>query len=60
MLGRPAFLPVPGLAVKALYGEMATIVTTGANVRPRRLLELGYAFRQPELEPALRSATDRG
>jgi uncharacterized protein len=60
VLRRPALLPVPGFAVKALYGEMATIVTSGANVRPRRLEELGYAFRQPELEPAPRSAPGRG
>ena len=57
VLGRPAVAPVPALAVKALYGEMATIVTTGARAVPRRLTELGYAFRQPELEPALRAAT---
>jgi hypothetical protein len=56
-LGRPAFLPVPALAIKALYGEMAVIVTTGANVVPARLQELGYAFRQRRLEPALRDAT---
>jgi uncharacterized protein len=54
VIGRPAFLPVPGLAVKTLYGEMAQVVTTGQNVVPRRLGELGYAFAQPELEPALR------
>ena len=29
VLRRPAFAPVPSLAVKALYGEMAEIVTTG-------------------------------
>ena len=57
VLRRPAFLPVPGVAVKALYGEMAHIVITGQRVRPRRLQELGYQFRQPELEAALRSAT---
>jgi uncharacterized protein (TIGR01777 family) len=60
VLGRPAFAPVPALAVKALYGEMSSIVTTGARAVPRRLLELGYEFRQPELEPALRAATGRG
>jgi uncharacterized protein len=54
VIHRPAFLPVPGLAVKALYGEMAQVVTTGQNVVPRRLGELGYTFAQPELEPALR------
>jgi uncharacterized protein len=56
VLRRPAFAPVPALAVKTLYGEMATIVTTGARVMPERLLELGYEFRRPDLEDALRSA----
>jgi uncharacterized protein (TIGR01777 family) len=59
VLRRPAFAPVPGLAVKALYGEMATIVTTGQRAVPGRLTELGYEFRRPELEAALRSATGR-
>jgi hypothetical protein len=53
-LGRPAVLPVPGFAVKLLYGEMAEIVTTGQNVVPARLRQLGYEFRHPEVEPALR------
>jgi hypothetical protein len=56
VLGRPALLPVPGLAVKLLYGEMSETVTTGARVLPRRLEELGYRFRRPDLEPALRAA----
>ena len=47
VLRRPAFAPVPGFAVKALYGEMATIVTTGVRMVPARLQELGYEFRQP-------------
>jgi uncharacterized protein len=57
VLRRPAFAPVPALAVKALYGEMATIVTTGQRVVPGRLMELGYEFREPDLERALRSVT---
>ena len=60
VLRRPAFAPVPGLAVKALYGEMAFMVTTGQRAVPRRLEELGYRFRQPQLEAALRDATGRG
>lgn len=56
VLRRPAFAPVPGLAVKLLYGEMAMVVTTGARVVPKRLEELGYSFRQPNLETALRAA----
>lgn len=57
VLHRPAFLPVPAFAIKTLYGEMAVIVTSGANVLPGKLSEAGYAFRQPALEPALRDAT---
>jgi uncharacterized protein (TIGR01777 family) len=57
VLRRPAIAPVPELAVKLLYGEMATIVTTGQRAVPARLTELGYAFRRPELEGALREAT---
>jgi uncharacterized protein (TIGR01777 family) len=60
VLRRPAALPVPGLAVKALYGEMAMIVTTGVRAVPRRLEELGYEFLQPRLEPALRDALGAG
>lgn len=59
VLGRPALLPVPGLALRALYGEMGSIITTGARVMPRRLQELGYRFRRPDLEAALRAATGR-
>ena len=56
VLHRPAIAPVPALAVKALYGEMADIVTTGQRAVPARLTELGYSFRRPRLEDALRDA----
>ena len=59
VLHRPAFAPVPSLAVKTLYGEMAEIVTTGVRAVPARLSELGYAFRRPSFEDALRDATGR-
>lgn len=53
-LGRPAVLPVPGVAVKLLYGEMAEIVTTGQRAIPDRLRQLGYRFHHPEIELALK------
>lgn len=56
VLGRPSLLPVPGFALRALYGEMAEIVTTGARVLPAKPLMLGYEFAHPRLEEALRSA----
>jgi uncharacterized protein len=55
-LHRPAVLPIPGAALGLLYGEMAEIVTTGQRAVPRRPLELGYEFRHPELDEALRDA----
>jgi len=59
VLHRPAVAPVPALAVKLLYGDMAWVVTTGQRAVPARLLELGYEFRRPDLEDALRDATGR-
>ncbi len=53
-LGRPAILPVPGVAVRLLYGEMAEMVTTGQRAIPAKLRELGYGFRHPEIELALK------
>jgi uncharacterized protein len=55
-LRRPAFAPVPGLAVRLLYGRMAQVVTEGQRAVPAKALALGYRFRHPELEAALRSA----
>lgn len=55
-LHRPAVAPVPGFALKLLYGEMEQIVTTGQRAVPRRPLELGFAYRHPQLDEALRSA----
>lgn len=59
VLGRPALAPVPALALRALYGEMAQVVTTGVRLDPSRLAALGYEWRWPELEPALRDAVAR-
>jgi len=55
-LHRPAFAPVPRLAVQALYGEMSQIVVTGQRVVPERAAALGFRFAHPELDEALRSA----
>ncbi|HEY2536856.1 MAG TPA: TIGR01777 family oxidoreductase [Solirubrobacteraceae bacterium] len=55
VLHRPAFLPVPGLALQLLYGEMAEIVTTGVRAVPAKALVLGYDFKYPRLEDALRA-----
>jgi len=58
-LHRPALLPVPGAALRLLYGEMAEVLTSGARVLPARALMNGYEFRYPELDAALRAALSR-
>jgi uncharacterized protein (TIGR01777 family) len=55
-LHRPAIVPVPAFALKLLYGGMSKLVLEGQNAIPRRTLELGYRFRHPDLDEALRSA----
>ena len=60
VLGRPARLPVPALALRALFGEMADgALLASARVRPARLEAVGYPFRHPGLEPALRHLLGR-
>lgn len=54
VLRRPSFLPVPGFALRILQGEAAQIVTNGQRVMPAKAEELGYQFRHPTLEGALR------
>jgi uncharacterized protein (TIGR01777 family) len=55
VLGRPAFAPLPGLAVSALFGEMGReLLLAGTRARPGVLAALGHRWRFPELEGALR------
>ncbi len=53
-LNRPAALPAPTFAMKAVLGEMAEIALSGQRAVPARLLDQGFAFKHPELEDALR------
>jgi uncharacterized protein (TIGR01777 family) len=60
VLRRPSFLPMPGLAMRMLFGEMSLVITTGARVLPAKPLVLGYRFRHPRLDEALRAALEQG
>lgn len=54
-LGRPAVVPVPGLALDLKFGrEFGRIARSGQRVLPRRPLDLGYRFAHPDLDAALR------
>jgi uncharacterized protein (TIGR01777 family) len=60
VLGRPARIPVPKLAMKLRFGdELAEVVTGGQRAVPRRALDAGFEFAHPELEPALRELLGR-
>ena len=54
-LHRPALLPLPGVLLRALAGEMALVISSGARVVPAKALVLGHEFSYPQLDEALRS-----
>jgi len=56
VMGRPSWLPIPGVVMKAAFGEVADLLLTGQRGVPQRLTGLGFQFRFPELEGALRDA----
>jgi uncharacterized protein (TIGR01777 family) len=55
-LHRPAIAPIPGFAIRLLYGDMAVIVTEGQRAIPKRTQALGYTYEHPNLDEALRTA----
>jgi len=60
VLRRPAFVPVPAFALRALFGEMAdATLLASQRVRPARLLQAGFAFEHPTLDGALRHVLGR-
>ncbi|MBU2547348.1 MAG: TIGR01777 family oxidoreductase [Proteobacteria bacterium] len=54
VIGRPAILPAPGFAVRLALGEFGSVLLEGQKVVPRKLLDLGFDFEFPEIEPALK------
>ena len=61
VLKRPAFMPVPPLALHALFGKEMTeeMLLGGQRVLPTVLQESGFVFAHPELEEALRHTLGR-
>ena len=54
VLGRPSWLPMPGIALRQGMGDAADFVTHGRQVIPKKALELGYQFQYPNSEQALK------
>ncbi len=58
VMHRPALAPAPAFALRLVLGKGRAdeLLLVSQRVEPKRLRELGYAFRHPDLEGALRSA----
>jgi uncharacterized protein (TIGR01777 family) len=54
VLCKPSLLPVPAFVLKLLYGEMSSTLLYGVRAVPARLQSMGYPFRFPEAEAALK------
>lgn len=52
-LRRPALLPTPAPVLRALFGEMASTITTGQRALPQAASAAGFEFTWPELDGAL-------
>jgi NAD dependent epimerase/dehydratase family enzyme len=52
---RPALFPVPRIALKLAFGELAQHMLDSARVIPEAALRAGFQFRYPELKAALQN-----
>jgi uncharacterized protein len=52
-LGRPYWFRTPAFMMRAVLGEMSTLILEGRYSEPKRLRELGFKFRFPTIEAAL-------
>lgn len=55
VMGRPSWLPVPELALRAVLGEGAYVVLEGQRVLPAKAKELGFPFKYSYVKDALKA-----
>jgi len=56
VLKRPSFFKVPGFVLRAAAGEFGNVLLTGQQAVPRKLMDMGFRFKYPELDDALRAS----
>jgi uncharacterized protein (TIGR01777 family) len=56
VLHRPTVMPVPGFALRVLFGQMANELTGSQRVLPARLSGSGFTFTTADARAALRAA----
>nr|GEV33779.1 hypothetical protein [Tanacetum cinerariifolium] len=59
VLHRPAFMPMPAVALRLLLGELSILLLGGQRARPDRLQEAGFTFRFTDLRAALENLLGR-
>jgi uncharacterized protein (TIGR01777 family) len=60
VLSRPTLFPVPAFGARLAFGEMGdALLLSSQRVKPSVLEELGFKFRWPTLEPALKHLLQR-
>lgn len=60
VLGRPAVLPVPAFAIKALFGDASVVLLQGQRAVPERARSLGFQHRYSTVRSALLDLLDNG
>jgi len=55
VLGRPSIMPAPAFVLRIALGELADALLTGQRAVPAKAESLGFRFRHPDLEAALRA-----
>jgi uncharacterized protein (TIGR01777 family) len=59
VISRPTIVPLPGFAVKLLFGEMGEeMLLGGVKAAPKKLLDSGFEFQHETIEKALESAVN--
>ena len=53
VIGRPSFMRAPSFMIRALMGEMGTVVMSSQRVIPDKLLRNGFEFEYPDIHKAL-------
>ncbi|MBE0416396.1 MAG: TIGR01777 family protein [Coriobacteriia bacterium] len=58
-MGRPSWLPIPGIALKLVLGEVAPYMLYSQRAEPRALDDTSFTYRFPELEAAMADVVGR-
>jgi len=55
VLRKPSVMPAPAFALRAVLGEMSSMILDSQRMLPAKACDLGFRFSHPQLESALRT-----